>query len=124
MSEIATAGCTITFTDVTIQAGNIQIITPPSDKVFINGNGVYFDSIDVLLTALTKGGLTCPTGTITIEGTADNFISPASSSGKKALQKGDKGSATLTFYDSDSDPHAVDVEIEITDAGQTDVTAS
>lgn len=124
MSEVAVLGCTITFTDPTIQAVSIEVITPPSDKVLVNGKGVYFDSIDVLLTSLTKGGLTCPTGTITITGTADNFVSPASDAGKSALQKGDKGSATLTFYDSDSDPHAVDVEIEITDAGHTDVTAS
>ena len=124
MSEVAVQGCTITFTDPTIQAVSIEVITPPSDKVSVNGRGVYFDSIDVLLTSLTKGALTCPTCTIPMTGTADNFISPASESGKSALQKGDKGSATLTFYDSNSNPQTVNVEIEITDAGQTDVTAS
>ena len=124
MSEVAVQGCTITFTDPTIQAVSIEVTTSPSDKVSVNGKGVYFDSIDVLLTSLTKGALTCPTGTITITGTADNFISPASESGKSALQKGDKGSATLTFYDSNSNTQVVNVEIEITDAGQTDVTAS
>ena len=118
MSELAVQGC-----EVKITSGQscevITITTSPSSDIFVGSKGVYFGDIDVSLSAITSGSLTCPSGTITIKGTNTDVFD---SDGNKAVQKGDSGTKTLTFTDSSTGAtSSIPVTIQITDAGQTDV---
>lgn len=118
MSELAVKGCEVKITSGQ-SASKITITTLPSTDIFVGNNGVYFGDIDVLLTAITSGSLTCASGTITISGTNADVLN---AEGKKALQKGDKATKTLTFTDSSSGATSkLPVTIQITDAGQSDV---
>lgn len=121
MSELAVNGCTVKITSGQ-SAVSIQITTPPSNDCAVGGKGIYFGDIDVLLTTITQGNLLCASGTITISGTADNILN---ADGDKAVQKGDNATKSLTFTDQSSGTTTpIDVKIEITDAGQTDVGAT
>ena len=120
MAALAVLGCTVSITSGQ-QAAVIQITTPASTDISISNKGVYFGDIDVSLSAITMGSLTCPSGTITIKGTASNVLSGSD----KAVQKNDGGQDTLTFTDSSTGASSkLPVKIQITDAGQTDVIAS
>lgn len=120
MSELAVQGCQVSITSGQ-SAVSIQVTTQPSDKVFAENKGVYFGDIDVSLVTITVGNLVCAGGTITISGTADNVLN---ADGYKAVQKGDSGSAELTFKDSSSGTETkLEVKIEVTDAGQGKVIA-
>lgn len=120
MSELAVEGCQVSITSGQ-SASTIQITTQPSDVNFVNSKGIYFGDIDVRLTAITSGSYVCASATITISGTADNILD---ADGNKAVQKGDSGSKSLTFIDpSTQQTKKETVEIEITNAGQTDVNA-
>lgn len=121
MSELAVQGCTIQITSGQ-QASLIQITTPPSAKVKAEGKGVYFGDIEVSLTAITQGNLSCPSGTITISGTASNVLN---ADGDCAVQKNDTATDTFTFTDSSSGSTTdLPVTVLITDAGQTKEIAS
>lgn len=119
MSELAVKDCTISIKDTSITATAIQITTPPSSDNFVGDKGIYFGTISVTLSGLTKGNLTCATGVITIDGTCSDILD---SSNEQVVQKGDSGSAELEFTDSSSGTTtAIEVEIEVSGAGQTDV---
>lgn len=118
MSELAVKGCEVKITSGQ-SATSIEIVTPPSTDMFVGNNGIYFGDIDVLLTAITSGSLVCPSGTITIKGTNADILDSAD---KKAVQKGDSATKTLTFTDSSTGTTSeLPVTIQITNAGQTDV---
>jgi hypothetical protein len=118
MSELAVKGCEVKITSGQ-SATKIDIVTLPSTDIFVGSNGVYFGDIDVLLTAITSDSLACPSGTITIKGTNADILNSAN---KKAVQKGDSATKTLTFTDSSSGATSkLPVTIQITDAGQSDV---
>lgn len=140
MSELAVKGCKFT---ASLQTGSIVASLSedpsvlPSKDVLINNKGVYFDKVTaivpsgstVTLTA-PPSGATSPTGVlnsqdkIDISGTADNILD---ANQKKAVQKGDEGSKSITFTfpapNGATVPYAVTVKAKVTDAGQTDVTA-
>lgn len=121
MSELAVKGCKIQITSGQ-SATKILVTTKPSSVILINNKGVYFDSIDVSLTAVTVGNLLLESGTITINGTASNVLDE---NGKKALQKGDTATKTFDFIDTTSGVKvSTSVTVKITDAGQSDVIAS
>jgi putative lipoic acid-binding regulatory protein len=118
MSELAVKGCEVKITSGQ-SASKIQITTPPSSDMFVGSNGIYFGDIDVQLTSITSGSLTCASGTITIKGTNDDVLN---SDGEKAVQKNDNGTKTLTFTDSSTGSTSdLPVTVQITDTGQTDV---
>lgn len=120
MAELAVKGCTVSITSGQ-QAASIQIVTPASSDISVGSNGVYFGDISVSLSSITMGSLMCPSGTVTIKGTASNVLSGSD----KAVQKNDNGTETLTFTDSSSGAtSSLPVTVQITDAGQTDVIAS
>lgn len=145
MSELAVQGCVFKASlDVgagTIAPSSLTTITQPSSKDFcINetDKGIYFEKITVTVGSGTTvtvttppSSATSPTGTlmspdtIDINGTADNILD---SNDKKAVQKGDKGSKSLTFTFPASNSSTVtgnyNVTVEVNDAGQTDVIAS
>lgn len=122
MGSLAVQGCTVQITSGQ-QAASVAIVTQPSSAVKVNSKGVYFGDIDVQLTTLSQGNLTCPGGTITISGTVEDVCELSGESSKPAVQEGDEGEATLTFTDSSTgSPTPVNVKIKITNAGQSDVT--
>lgn len=158
MSEVAVQGCTFKASlntgEGTISPSSLTASSQPSDKDFaivsesteIDGEivvsesdkGIYFDKVTVTVASGTTVTVTSPpetatepTGTlmspdtIDIKGTADNILD---SNGKKAVQKGDKGSKSLTFT-FPAPQGAVttgdyEVTVEVDDAGQTDIIAS
>ena len=66
---------------------------------------------------------------VKIQGTADNVLELSNGTEKKAVQKGDKGTGTLSFEAVPSGSTApvlvaVSVTVEVTNAGQTVVIAS
>lgn len=144
MSELAVQGCTV---QASLETGkgsittSPQITTSPSSDNFADNKGIYFDKVSVMIPSGTTVTLTTPPAgassptsiplidpaTIDIDGTADNILD---SSDKKALQKDDEGSDTITFnfLDTASPPtpsisQGVKVIVKITDAGQTNVVA-
>ena len=146
MSEVAVQGCTFKASlnagEGTISPSSLTTSSQPSDKDFAvvseSDKGIYFDKVTVTVASGTTVTVTSPpetatstTGTlmspdtIDIEGTADNILD---SNGKKAVQKGDKGSKSLTFT-FPAPQGAVttgdyEVTVEVDDAGQTDVIAT
>ena len=121
MSEVAVKGCTVEIKSGQ-EAGNINITTSPSSYDEVDDKGIYFGSIDVSLTNITQGNLLCPSGTITINGTASNVLDGGDN---KAVQKGDSATKTLTFTDQTSGaPSDIPVTIEVTDANQSYVFAT
>jgi hypothetical protein len=119
MGALAVKGCTVSITSGQ-QASVIEITTPASSDINVGGKGVYFGDIDVSLSAITMGSLVCPSGTITIKGTASNILSGSD----KAVQANDSGNDTLTFTDSSTGASSdLPVAIQISDPGQTDVIA-
>lgn len=146
MSEVAVQGCTFKASlntgEGTISPSSLTASSQPSNKNFVvvseSDKGTYFDKVTVTVASGTTVVVTSPpetatstTGTlmspdtIDIEGTADNVLD---SNGKKAVQKGDKGSKSLTFT-FPAPQGAVttgdyEVTVEVDDAGQTDVIAS
>lgn len=122
MSELAVSGCSLELQGG-FSAATMQITSLPSADIKINGKGVYFGDIDVALASVQDPSKTsvCATGKITIHPTAGNILSGTD----KAVQNGDSGSATLTFTNTTSGATALmSVTVKISDAGQTDVTAS
>lgn len=121
MADLAVLGCEIKITSG--QSSELIVVTtPPSTDNLVGVKGIYFGDIDVSLSAITQGNLTCASGKITISGTADNILN---ADGDKAVQEGDSGTATLTFTDSSSGATSpIPVTIEVKKAGQTDVTAT
>ena len=121
MSELAVQGCTLSLTDPSLSVVNMAITTQPSQYTSVNGSSVYFGDITVALTTISQGSFTCPSGSVTISGTADSILEGT----KKAVQKGDKGSAKMLFTESSSgNQKQITVEVEISNAGQTDVIAT
>ena len=121
MAELAVKGCTLTVTPVTVVGK--QITTPPSANNIVGDNGIYFGDIQVALSGITQGNYAYAGGTlvVTISGTAENILE----GDKPAVQKGDSGEqkkVTLTDSSSGSTIN-VDIKVEVTDAGQTDVIA-
>lgn len=141
MSELAVKGCSFkASSDAGMFAGNAKIdpSSQASNNVLVDNKGVYFTSIDTLVSgtltpstvpAGTTGVGTITDGKVTINGTASNVLEDGNASAI-ALQKGDKGTATLTFtFKSTSTPPSdvplpFPVTVEITDAGQTYSVAS
>lgn len=140
MSEIATSGCTFKASISSTDGSLISYqVTPPSasDKILVNNAGIYSGEISVtvdsgasavLASYPTPGFTVSPTvspATVKIKGTASNVLEDDN----KCIQKGDSGKGTLTFPVANNNTGAtftvdVEVTVEITDAGQTDVTAS
>lgn len=141
MSEIAVAGCSFSASiDSTL--GTISALlstsTQPSNKVLVQDKGVHKDKITVILATgssvlltVPPEGAASPTGvllepqTIAIEGTAENVLVE----GKKAVQKNDEGTASITFYfpDPNGTPTItsdVDVTVKVSNAGQSVVIVS
>lgn len=141
MSEIAVAGCSFSASiDSTL--GTISALlstsTQPSNKVLVQNKGVHKDKITVILGTDSSVILTTPpvgaassTGvlldpqTIDIEGTAENVLVE----GKKAVQKNDEGTDSITFYfpDPNGTPTItsdVDVTVKVSNAGQSVVIIS
>lgn len=119
MSNLAVKGC-----DIQIMSGqtasSIEVITPPSSDNSVENDGIYFGDIKVLLSGLSQGSMQCPTGTITISGTASDVLN---SNDEKAVQEGDSGTDTFTFTDSSSGATSdIPVTVKIVDAGQSDVS--
>jgi archaellum component FlaG (FlaF/FlaG flagellin family) len=147
MSELAVKGCTIEASleegKGSISASPLTITNQPSDKNFVGDNGIYFDKITVQIPATTtvtlnstpegastniSEALATPT-TIDISGTADNIINVSDE--KKAVQKDDEGSKTITFlFKNTASPPSPTVQaqikviVKVTDAGQTAVIAT
>ena len=144
MSELAVLGCSFKASISPAVGSAITAnlsaspSTPPSTDNFVGNNGIYFDKVTAIVASgatvvlnTPPAGATSPSGTlatpatINISGTASNILD---SSDKIALQKGDKGSNTITFTfpapNGTTVPFAVVVTAEISDAGQTDVTAT
>lgn len=140
MSELTVKGCTITASvdasDGTLTCSPIADESKlPSDFNLVDGKGIYFEKVVAQITSASilalspPLGATSPTGTFTgketidIEGTAEYVLEE----GKKAVQKGDKGSKNITFIFLAQGGGTVtgdyEVTVEVTDAGQTDVTA-
>ena len=138
MSELAVQGCTfkISSTAGSISAVSLATTTQPSYKNFADNKGIFFDKLTVNITTATITPSTPIAGTtnqgilssgaIDINGTADNILD---TNNKKALQKGDKNTATLTFtFTTTSTPPStvpvdLPVTVEIDNPGQTDVIA-
>ena len=146
MSEVAVQGCTFKASlntgEGTISPSSLTASSQPSDKNFAivseSDKGIYFNKVTVTVASGTTVTVTSPpetatspTGTlmlsdtIDIDGTADNVLD---SNDNKAVQKGDKGSKSLTFT-FPAPQGAVttgdyEVTVEVDDAGQTDVIAS
>lgn len=137
MSEVAVSNCIL---EISSTAGSISAVSvlpsnEPSDKVLVNDKGVFFDKIVASITTATINATVPGTtntgvlvsGSIDINGTASNILD---SGNKKAVQKGDKGTETLTFtFTTTSVPPStttvdLPVTVEVSDAGQTDVIAS
>jgi hypothetical protein len=139
MSEVAVQGCHIKISST---AGSISAISvvpsnSPSTVNFADNKGIFFDKITVQITTATITPTTpiagttntgiLDSGSIDINGTADNTLD---SNNKKAVQKGDKATKTLTFsFTTTSTPPSttpvdLPVTVEVDDAGQTDVIAS
>lgn len=121
MAELAVLGCTVDITSGQTATAK-SITTSPSSNILVNGKGVYFGDIDVLLTAISFVSgetFTCASGTITISGTGSNVLEET----KKAVLKGDSGSKELMFtgVSTGTQVPAI-VTVKITDAGQTDVS--
>ena len=144
MSELAVSGCTVEAS-LDESVGSITtkpvVATSASTKDFVGDNGIYFNKISITIPSgtivtlkSTPKGASSPASiplaspaSIDIEGTADNVLN---GSDEKALQKGDKGSKKIvfSFLDTSSPPtpsvtKSVEVTVEITDAGQTQVEA-
>ena len=121
MGALAVLGCTITITSGQ-QAAATLVKTQPSQKVDVGGKGVYFGDMEVMLTGVTQGTLTCAEATLTIKGTASKVLDANSN---KAVQVNDSATDTFEFTDSSSGVTSeLPISIMITDAGQTDVIAS
>lgn len=138
MSELAVSGCTL---KISSSAGDISAVSvlpsnSPSSDVTINNKGVFFDKITAQITtakisapvAGTTGTGILASGSVDINGTASNTLELPSNN--KAVQKGDSGTKSLsfTFTTTTTPPSTTDVSlpvtVEVSDAGQTDVTAS
>lgn len=139
MSEVAVQGCNIKISST---AGNISAVSvepdnSPSSDNLVNDKGIFFDKITAKITTASITPTTPIAGTtnvgildsdsIDISGTASNILD---SNNKKAVQKGDKAtkSLTFTFTTTSTPPSTTDiplpVTVEVDDAGQTDVIAS
>jgi hypothetical protein len=136
MSEVAVQGCSLKISSTAgdISAVSVEPSNSPSTVNLVGTNGIFFDKITALITNATiKATVPSTTnegklasGSIDIAGTASNILD---SNNKKAVQKGDKATKTLTFiFTSTSSPAEVPtpipVTVEVDDAGQTDVIAS
>ena len=144
MSELAVLGCSFEASISPAVGSGITAdlsaspSTPPSTDNFVGDNGIYFDKVTAIVASgatvvlnTPPAGATSPSGvlsapaTIDINGTVSNVLD---SSDKKALQKGDKGSNSITFTfpapNGTTVTSPVVVTAEISDAGQTDVTAT
>ena len=139
MSEVAVQGCNIKISST---AGNISAVSvepdnSPSSDNLVNDKGNFFDKITAKITTASITPTTPIAGTtnvgildsdsIDISGTASNILD---SNNRKAVQKGDKAtkSLTFTFTTTSTPPSTTDISlpvtVEVDDAGQTDVIAS
>lgn len=137
MSELAVLGCEITISSTagTISATSIEPSNQPSQDNLAGEKGIYFDKITVAISGVTiTSPVTGTTGTgtlvsdsIDIAGTASNI---QDINGKYAVQKGDQGTKTCTFdfTTTSSPPETIQVQlpviVTVTDAGQTDISAT
>lgn len=140
MSEIAVQGCTFSASIPELEGSLISYsVTPPipSTLNLVDNKGIYAGEITVTLNAGVTATLTgyttvSPTTSpvdVKIQGTADNVLELSNGTEKKAVQKGDKGTGTLSFEAVPSGSTApilvaVSVTVEVTNAGQTVVIAS
>ena len=138
MSELAVQGCTLQISSTAgdITAVSVQPSNAPSSDVLISNKGVFFDKITAQITTAkisasipgTTGTGILASGSVDINGTASNVLELPSNN--KAVQKNDSGTKTLsfTFTTTTTPPSTTDVPLPVTvkvsDAGQTDVTAS
>lgn len=140
MSEVAVQGCSlkISSTAGSISAVSVVPSNSPSSDNSVNNKGIFFDKITALITTAkitpttpiagtTNEGILA-SGSIDIAGTASNILD---ANNKKAVQKGDKATKTLTFLFTITPPATppttpvnLPVTVEVDDAGQTDVIAS
>ena len=138
MSEVAVRGCNIKISSTagSISAVSVKPSNSPSSDNLVDDKGIFFDKITASITnatiKVTVPGTTnegtLASGSIDIAGTASNVLD---SNDKKAVQKGDKATKTLTFLFTITPPATppttpvdLPVTVEVDDAGQTDVIAS
>lgn len=148
-TPLAVQGCTfkasVNPAVGTLSGGTIQAVSLPSQDIAVNSKGVYFDKISVTITGATLT-LTSPVGMASISssqpspgsadiaGTAVNVLEGSAQTGKKAVLKGDSGTASQVVFmfaivptppqPPFETPFPVDITIEVDDPGQTDVEAS
>lgn len=119
----AVKGCTISILPPIVSVEgvtSIQIQTPPSNKVKIDGNGIYSGSINVIITGATLNGLQqVSPAIITIN---PQIVKNAKVEKKLVLTDGDNGqsSTPVTFNAGPATASAI-MQIQITNAGQSKV---
>ena len=123
MKNVAVVGCTVTLSPGT---GVAQITTQASLKVKVNGNGVYFGSIDVSVSGYSDSTITVPSsgsGTITIKPSAKKV----KVEGDYVVLEGDSGDAMIDGKAQQGQTQ-VDVQSKVTAkievAGQVKVKAN
>lgn len=141
MSELAVKGCSFDkFLDTgkgSVSSATLTVTSQESGDVFVDGNGVYFDTLSVQISSAKVTLTTPPEGatsnvsqsqvlpvTIDIKGTADNILD---ASDNKAVQKDDEGEADVNFLfpapQGATVPATVKIHLKVSNAGQTDVIA-
>lgn len=144
-TPVAVQGCTfkasVSPSSGTVSGGSVTAVSLPSQDISVNGKGVFFDKIDVLISNLVYTPLVPPAGATSpssstqvpantsISGTAADILEGDVMTGKKAVLKGDSGTVSVQFVFPISmfpytTPVSADVTVEVDDPGQTDVEAS
>lgn len=118
MKNIAVQGCSIEITDKSLNAATMNITTAPSTKTKADGKAAYRGNLSVSLVSIQDAaGNIAPTATLTISGSSQK----TQIDGQAAVLEGDSGKASqVTFTNPNTGaqvPH--DIEVKITDAGQS-----
>jgi hypothetical protein len=130
LKEIAVDGCTLTITTAGVN-GTISIVSVPSTKVKAEDKGVYSGDMQLMITGITG----IPPAGSSSPGTASCSISPTATSvkaeGQLVCRVGDKVQNVSAVGATEPNPpppgntkpSTIIFDVEITDAGQTKVTA-
>lgn len=117
---IAVEGCILQFSD----GGKAQILTPPSNKIKIDGAGAYFGDIEIMITGSSANGADAnATGSATLRPTAQEV----KSDGDYAVREGDE--VTIHVVGTHYTPPATietkekDIKLTIQKANQSKIKA-
>ena len=100
--------------------GNIIVKSDPTDKVLVNGEGIYVGELKVTVSGCVLSGYTqSGSATITIKPTLSKKVKIE---GQNVLVKGDSGvtESVVTFVSGNSSITSL-INVQITDAGQDKV---